>query len=189
VKFSPSARLFLFVTAASLVLTPLASTANAATKTKAMYSYSCCTDSIVDATYHPGEVIRLTWIATPDASNTGSEEMVGLSAKISGPCKTVASLKSAFARHTPQLGRFNAEAEDLRVSNGVAKRCFSLIEVPRNATADFYELTTTTSIPSLVTSGGAVIRISWFSRLCVTPSGHGVNRFQRVSSDRWSRCR
>jgi hypothetical protein len=142
------------------MLTPFAARAIAATKTKAMYSYSCCTDSIVDATYHPGEVMRLPWIATPDASSTGSEEMVMLSAKISGPYKTVASLKSAFARHTPQLGRFNAEADDLRVSNGVAKRYFSLIEVPRSATAGFYELTTTTSTPSLVTSGGAVIRIS-----------------------------
>jgi hypothetical protein len=154
-----SVRMLLLVTAASLGLTPLATAAHATDKTKGTFTYSCCTASIVDATYRPGEVIRLPWIATASVPS-GPSELVTLSARISGPYNTVASLKSAFARHTPQLGRFNAEADVVRVSSGDAKRYFSLIKVPRDATAGFYELTTTTSVSSLAIRGGAVIRVS-----------------------------
>jgi hypothetical protein len=155
-----SVSIFLFVTAASLVVSPLATMAHAASKTNATYSYSCCTAAVLDAIYHPGEVIRLPWIATANTPGTGTAEvMVTLEAKISGPYKTVASLKSAFARHTPQLGQFNAEAVHIHISSDSAERYVSVIRVPSNAKPGFYELTTTTSIPSLVTTGGAVIRI------------------------------
>jgi hypothetical protein len=86
--------------------------------------------------------------------------MVTLAAKISGPYKTVASLKSAFDRHTPQLGRFNVDAVQVRVSDGAAVRPVSLIKIPGDATAGFYQLTTSTTTRSLATSGGAVIRVS-----------------------------
>ncbi len=154
------ARLLVLVTAASLVLMPVASAAHAASKTKATFTYTCCTASVVDATYHPGEVMRLPWIATANVPSVGQSELVTLGAKISGPYRTVASLKSAFARHTPRLGRFNAEADQIRVSDGAAVQRILLIKVPLDATAGFYELTSTTSTRSLVTSGGAVIRVS-----------------------------
>jgi hypothetical protein len=152
--------IFLFVTAALLVLSPLAITAHATSRAKATYSYSCCRSSVLDATYHPGAVIRLPWIATANTPGTSSAEvMVTLEATISGPYKTVASLKFAFAQHTPRLGQFNAEAIHIHVSSDSAERYVSVIRVPSNAKSGFYELTTTTLMPSLVTSGGAVIRV------------------------------
>lgn len=155
-----SARLLALVTVASLALVPLASTAHAVSKTEATFTYSCCTASVVDATYHPGEVIRLPWIATASVPSPRPRQLVTLAARISGPYRTVASLKSAFARHTPLLGRFNVEADQLRVSDGAAVQRFSLIKVPRDAAAGFYELTTSTTTRTLVTSGGSVIRVS-----------------------------
>ena len=158
-----SAGLFVLVTAASLILVPPPSTAQAGTTTRATFTYSCCTASVVDATYHPGEVMRLPWISTALVPSTRPKELLTLSAKISGPFKTVASLKFAFARHTPQLGRINAGAVKIRVSSGAGGRYFSLLKVPRNATAGFYELTTSTTNRFLVTSEGAVIRVSKFA--------------------------
>lgn len=153
-------RLLAVTCTAVLVSVPFSAAAYAGSKTNATFTYSCCTAAVVAAEFHPGEVLRLPWVATADVPSAGKVDMVTLTAKISGPYKTVASLKSAFARRTPQLGKFNVEADQVRVSDGVAERTVELIKVPRDATAGFYELTTSTATHSLVVSGGAVIRVS-----------------------------
>jgi hypothetical protein len=104
--------------------------------------------------------MRVPWVVTANIPSADKSEVVTLSARISGPYKTVSSLKNAFARHTPQLGKFNVEADQVRVSDGVAERAVEIIKVPRDATAGFYELTTSSVTRSIVVSGGAVIRVS-----------------------------
>jgi hypothetical protein len=146
------ARPLIVATTATLVLVPIASTAHADSKSNATFTYSYCTAAVVDATYHPGEVIRLPWVATANVPSAVKSETVTLSEEISGPYETVASLKSAFARHTPRLGKFNAEANEIRISYGVATRTVELITIPSDATAGFYELTTSTVTRSIATS-------------------------------------
>ena len=155
-----SARLLGLVAIVSLVLVPFASTAQGANKTNATFTYSCCTASFVNSPYHPGEVMRLPWTRTAHVPGALKTEMVTLSATITGPYKTVALLKTAFARHTPRLGEFNAKAAQIRVSDASGKRCFQLVKVPDVATAGFYELTTSVTTHSLVTSEGTVFRVS-----------------------------
>lgn len=154
------ARLLVLVVACSIALVPSASVAHAAGKSTAKFTYYCCSSSVIDATYHPGEVLHLPWITMAPVRSTKPTVMITLTAKISGPYQTVAALKSAFARHTPRLGRFNVQAVRIRMSDGVAARPVSLIRIPSDVTAGFYELTTSITTSSLVTSSGAVIRVS-----------------------------
>ena len=100
-----SAALLVLVTASSTVFLAFPATAHAASQTTGTVTYSCCTASAVNAKYHLGQVIRLPWIITDNGPSTKPSEMVTLAASISGPYKTVSALKSAFARHTPLLGR------------------------------------------------------------------------------------
>lgn len=152
--------LLVFVTASTVALAPFAPTAHAVSPTTGTVTYSCCTAAVVDAKYHPGEVIRLPWIATDNVPSTEPGEMITLAASISGPYKKVAALKSAFARHKPRLGRINVKANQVRVSDVAVERRVSLIKIPSDATAGFYELTTSTTTRSLETSGGSVILVS-----------------------------
>ncbi len=139
---------------------PLSTTAIAGNNVVSTFTYSCCTSAVLDAGYHPGEVIHLTWRATANAPRVTNLEVITLSARISGPYRTVALLKSSLARIHPRLGKFRAESNVVRVSDGVLEPIVEIITVPRDATAGFYELTTSSVTPSLVTNGGVIIRVT-----------------------------
>src|SRR5665213_1003679 len=81
-----------------------APSAQAASSTKEIYSYSCCGGGFGTVNYHPGEIIKFDWIRTALRSSGAPAKMVVLSVSASGPFPTIAAVKKAFSRSHPVLG-------------------------------------------------------------------------------------
>jgi hypothetical protein len=146
----------------TLVLSPTTSGAKTKDSHRATYSYNCCSASFIDTIHHPGEVLKLRWIQLTNAPTSSKQPAftIVLSASISGPFATVASLKSAFARSHPKYGDINSKAAAIRLSNTKSAYPVSSIRIPANAGNGYYELTTSVAGGSVTSSGGSVIRIS-----------------------------
>jgi hypothetical protein len=107
-------------------------------------------------------VLKLRWIQLTNAPTSSKQPafMIVLSASISGPFATVASLKSAFARSHSKYGDINSKATAIRLSNTKSENPISSIRIPANAGNGYYELTTSVGGGSVTSGGGSVIRIS-----------------------------
>jgi len=146
----------------TLVLGPSTSGAQTKNSYPATFSYDCCRALLVNTIHHPGDVLKLRWIRLTNAPTTNKQPAftIVLSASISGPFATVASLKSAFARSHPRLGDVNSKATVVRISNRKFANPVSSIRIPANAGKGYYELTTSVAGGSVTQTGGSVIRIS-----------------------------
>ena len=144
----------------SIILSPIPSGAQTSKSSHTTFTYSCCTSSFVNTVYHPGAVMTLKWSQSTYPPNNYARSTVTLSASISGPFQTVASLKKAFARSHPQLGVVNSKALTIRLSDQKSAHPVSLIQVPADAGKGWYQLTTTVKEGSTTISGGAGIRIA-----------------------------
>jgi len=146
----------------TLVLNPTTSGAQSKDSHQATFSYSCCSASFVDTIHHPGEVLKLRWIQLTNAPTSTKQPAfrIVLSANISGPFATVASLKSAFARSHPKYGDVNSKATAIRLSNTKSANPVSSVRIPANAGNGYYELTTSVAGGSVTSGGGSILRIS-----------------------------
>jgi hypothetical protein len=148
--------------ATTLVLNSTTSGAQTKDSHRATFSYTCCSASFIDTIHHPGDVLKLRWIQLTNAPTSSKQPafMIVLSASISGPFATVASLKSAFARSHSKYGDINSKATAIRLSNTKSENPISSIRIPANAGNGYYELTTSVGGGSVTSGGGSVIRIS-----------------------------
>jgi hypothetical protein len=103
----------------TMFLSPTASGAHTKVSYHATFSYNCCSALFIDTIHPPGDILKLKWIRLTNAPTTSKQPAftIVLSASISGPFATVASLKSAFARSHPKDGDVNSEATTIRLSN------------------------------------------------------------------------
>jgi hypothetical protein len=104
--------------------------------------------------------MTLKWTPSAYPPSNFPRNAVTLSAGISGPFQSVASLKKAFRRSHPRLGIINSKALTVRLSDQKFAHPTSLIRIPTDAGKGFYELTTTVKEGSVTTSGGSIIRIA-----------------------------
>ncbi len=148
--------------ATTVVLSPTLSGAQTKSSQRAIFSYSCCSASVIDAVHHPGEVLKISWTRStnPPTSDKKASLTYVLTATISGPFATVAALKTAFGRSRPRYGVVNSSATVIRVPNSKDANPVSMIRIPANAGNGFYELTTSVSGGSVTSTGGSVIRVS-----------------------------
>jgi hypothetical protein len=123
------------------------------------YQYTCCTASIMNAIYHPGEVVTVHWIRSAPISTGSSATPITLSITLSGPYRTVKLLKTDSVGPHPRLGRTRATAVPVRVMDSAADSPVSTLRIPENARSGYYNLTTTTGTKNLTVSGSGVIRI------------------------------
>jgi hypothetical protein len=124
---------------------------------KEIYGYSCCGGSFGKAPYHPGEVVKVDWIRTAVKSSNKPAKTVSLSVKASGPYPSISALKKAFTKPHPAYGKVNFAAATLRISDEKAASPVSMLRVPNNAGAGFYEISiTVVKGKSSVTSGGII---------------------------------
>jgi hypothetical protein len=149
-----------FFVLGSVILSPVPSGAQTAKSSPTTFSYSCCTAKFVNTVYVPGTVMTLKWTPSAYPPSNYPRSTVTLSAGISGPFHSVASLKKAFGRSHPQLGEINSKALTVRLSDQKSAHPTSLIRIPTDAGKGFYELTTTVKEGSVTTSGGSIIRIA-----------------------------
>jgi hypothetical protein len=144
----------------TVILSPIPAGAETSKSSRTTFSYSCCTAYQVNTVYHPGGALKLQWIPKRDASNNYTATTITLSASISGPFRSVTSLKTDFSRSHPKLGVVNSKALTIRLSNRESAHPVSLIHIPANASKGFYELTTSIKDGPVTSGGGSVIRIS-----------------------------
>jgi len=144
----------------TIVLSPISAGAQTSKSTRVTFSYDCCTELLVNAVHHPGDALALKWIQTTNPPNNYAATTITLSASVSGPFSSVASLKSAFARSHPKYGVINSKAIVIRLSDQKSAHPVSMIQIPADASKGFYELTTTVKEGSTAISGGAVIRVA-----------------------------
>jgi hypothetical protein len=149
-----------FFVLSSVFLGPVPSGAQTSRSSPTTFSYDCCDAAIVNTVYHPGAVMTIKWTPSAYPPSNYPRSTVTLSAGISGPFHSVASLKIAFGRSHPQLGVINSKALTVRLSDQESAHPMSLIRIPTDASKGFYELTTTVKEGSVTTGGGSIIRIA-----------------------------
>jgi hypothetical protein len=120
----------------------------------ALQTYSCCSSGDIDAVRHPGETLRLHWLATPLApSATITISTVRLGAGLSGPFASVSVLKAANRPAT-------LKAPVIVTTNQDGGAPVSVIVIPKDAADGYYNLTTTVDQDGGQFTGGSVIKVS-----------------------------
>jgi len=150
----PKSRPFLPVAALVVGLTACSSTGSVVATGPALQRYSCCSSGDIGAVRHPGDTIKLHWIATPlGPSATSAVSTVRLGAGLSGPFASVSALKSANSPAT-------LTAPVIVTTNQVGDAPVSVIVIPKDSPAGYYNLTTTIEQDGGQLSGGSVIKVS-----------------------------
>ncbi len=124
------------------------------------HSYTCCAASLVNTMYHPGETIVLHWLGTPGVPARQAAAPIALSMRVSGPYRTIASLKTDSVGATPHLGRTTVSAAAVRVMNTAIASPTSTLHLPSSAGSGYYNLTWEAGTRDLSIGGGSVIRVA-----------------------------
>lgn len=124
------------------------------------FSYTCCNASVVDTIYHPGQTIVVHWSRTQYSRDGARPTTITLSMGLSGPFATVNSLKHESIGAHPRLGPITANAASVRIKDNVAGSPVSRIQIPKDATSGYYNMTMKTGTKDLSESGATIIRIA-----------------------------
>jgi len=127
---------------------------------KEIYGYSCCGDGFGTVSYHSGEILKVDWIRSALRKSDASPTTIDLSLVASGPFPTIAALKKNFTRSHPVLGRTVFSATTLHVSDEKIASPVSVLHVPANAGAGYYELTIKKVKGSASSGGGLIFSIT-----------------------------
>jgi hypothetical protein len=123
------------------------------------YSYTCCGASVVDTIYHPGQTIVIHWSRTQYSLDGNRPATVTLSMGLSGPFRSVSTLKLDSVGAHPHRGPITANSASLRVKDTAADNPVSRILIPKDASSGYYNMTMKTGTKNLWVSGASVIRI------------------------------
>jgi hypothetical protein len=124
------------------------------------YSYTCCTESLVNTVYHPGDTIAVRWIRSAGTPTRVRAASITLSTGLSGPYRTVILLKTDSVGAHPQLGHTRVSAVPIRVMDTAVASPVSILRIPANAGAGFYNLTSTAGTKNLKVGGAGIIRVA-----------------------------
>lgn len=139
---------------ATLCLTACSSTERLPTTRPALQSYSCCSSQDILAVHHPGEELRLHWIAVPARpSSRGAVSTVRLEASLSGPFASVSKLKSSG-------NSGDVTAPVVVTTDRVGVVPVSSILIPENAPAGSYNLAWSIDQDGGKVSAESVIQVS-----------------------------
>lgn len=139
-----------------LVLSACASPGGVTSSTGAnQVPFTCCVSGDIRPIRHPGEAVKLHWInSSSDPASTGGVATVRLEAGLSGPFDSVDELKAA------EGGTATITAPVVLATTEPGSAPVSTLRIPKDASAGFYDLTTTISQGGGVTySSGSVIRV------------------------------
>jgi hypothetical protein len=143
-----------------LIVGPTVSEAQSNRTSRATFSYTCCRTSLTGTVYKPGQTIDVRWISKSNGPREEPVVTIVLKASITGPYRSIESLKSSTARLRPILGTVNASAVPIRISNLSRANPLSRISIPKRASSGYYELTDTVSQGSVKSSGGVILRVT-----------------------------
>lgn len=121
-------------------------------------TYSCCRAADVHRDYRPGETLALRWIVIPAVQREGVQTpQVELKASLVGPFSTVGELKASPGATASGIVTFAAET--VRPSGLAGEEPVSVIAIPSDAAAGYYNLITAVSEASGSIGGASVIRV------------------------------
>ena len=140
----------------------IASPASSGESNVATYTYSCCSASLVDTTYHPGEVMDVRWIRSVDSPATSPRVIILLSARLSGPFASVEGLKSSMTASPHALRAVDVASLVRRVSNTSGASPVTRLRIPATASPGYYNLSFTigSSPRSVVMSAASIVRVA-----------------------------
>jgi len=151
---APGLTLLAAALGAVLGLAACSSSGSTHTSAPALQSYSCCSSEDINAVRHPGETVRLHWMATPAGPGShGPVSTVRLNATLSGPFASVSTLKAANGPPT-------VSAPLVITTDQLGQTPVSVLVIPADAGAGYYNLTTTIDADGGHVSGGSVIQVS-----------------------------
>jgi hypothetical protein len=116
-------------------------------------AYTCCSSQDVNTVYHPGETLRLHWIATRVMTTNPNPTRVTLTAQLNGPFVDEAHLKGNPTGGTTLL------APPIEATTTVGESHTSTISLPATLVPGYYNLTSATSVPSFHASGASIVRV------------------------------
>jgi hypothetical protein len=135
---------------------------NSASMNKSSFSYTCCTGLNTNLTYHPGEVLHLTWTPLENPPSANPPETLTLTAFLSNSFATPSALKSSTeAIHFSKKSGFPSgpSAQQIHVSNSSDETVHMSIHIPDNAPNGFYNLVSVISERDASTTGGSIIKV------------------------------
>jgi hypothetical protein len=136
--------------------------ANSDSSGKSSFGYACCTGFNTNLTYHPGELLHVTWTPIENPPSANSPETLTLTAFLSNSFATLGALKSSTETiHFSKKGGFpaSASAQQFHVSNASDATVHMSIRIPENASNGFYNLVTVISEKVGSSTSGSVIKV------------------------------
>lgn len=123
---------------------------------KPWVTFTCCRSTDVDRAYHPGETIRIHWIANfqPHGS-TGEAVPITLIARVVGSFPSAGQMK-----HNLNVRGAGIASGPIHVTEqSLGRNPISVIRLPRNISPGVYDLVTTITDGGGVVSGAASVKV------------------------------
>jgi len=124
-------------------------------------SYTCCSDSVVATTWHPGQQLPVVWTRTETVPAGHGFEPVTLSAVLTGPYKDAAALKTALSKGqlNRRAGPVTAAAPEMRIWRNPPRSPVSVITIPADAPPGSYNLEVVMSSGGGSVSGYSIVTV------------------------------
>ena len=115
-------------------------TSSTPARNKPWVSFTCCRSADVDRVYHPGDTVRIHWIADFQPSgSTGATAPITLTARIVGSFRSVQHMKRQF-----RMSARGIESEPIHVTEqSLGRHPISEIQLPADTHPGVYSLVTT----------------------------------------------
>jgi hypothetical protein len=118
-------------------------------------SYTCCSESVVATTWHPGQQLPVVWTRTETVPAGHGFQPVTLSAILTGPFSKVAAAKAAITNR----GSLTTRAAKITISQDPPGSAVSVIAIPASAPLGFYNLQTIESSGGGTVTGVAIVSV------------------------------
>jgi hypothetical protein len=124
-------------------------------------SYTCCSNSVVATTWHPGQQMPVVWTRTDTVPAGHGFEPVTLSAVLTGPYRDAAALKAAVTKGqlNRRAGPVTAAAPRMRISRTPPRSPVSIITIPADAPPGMYNLQTSESSGGGTVTGESIVSV------------------------------
>ena len=135
---------------------------NSATASQSSFSYSCCTGLNGAVTYHPGQVLHLTWTPSKNPSSANPAATLTFTAFLSNSFASPSQLKSSTESiHYSKERGFpdSASAHQFHLSNQKGEPITMSIQIPKSALSGYYDLVTVVGEKHMSSTGETMIKV------------------------------
>jgi len=123
--------------------------------------YTCCSESLVSAQWHPGQHMLVVWARTATVAAGHSFDPVTLTVVLTGPFTDVTALKAALSKGqlNRRAGPVTVAAPAIRISRDAPRSVVSVVTIPQDAPSGFYNLQVSDRSRGGTVSAGTIITV------------------------------